>query len=232
MATQDRRVHPRVDSLNLLTFSSYDANEDKVAQGMGRTLNVSESGILLETSEPIGKNEEVSLTIALREEVVTINGRVVRASQGYEGKYESGIQFHGLGPREADLLNEYIHAFKEEYRRRHVRVDSINLIAYKVYDKEGRLLDEGMGRTLNVSESGILLETQEPVENGMMAALNVALRDDVMELKGTVVRYNEGCEGRFESGIEFFELDERDKEILRKYIDAFRREYHPSGQAV
>ncbi|MFP4474912.1 MAG: PilZ domain-containing protein [Desulfatibacillaceae bacterium] len=229
MANQDRRAHPRIDSLNLLTYSCYDANRDKVGQGMGRTLNVSESGILLETLEPIGEDEVVSLTLALRDEVVTINGTVVRTMPGCEGKFESGLRFQDITPEQVDTLREYIKAFREEYRRRHDRVDSINLIAYKLYDDQGQFISQGMGRTLNVSESGILLETPDPLEKEMIVALTIALKENVLDIQGTVVRFSEGFEGKFESGIEFFELGDENRKLLKEYIEAFRRDFESTG---
>ncbi len=229
MAGIERRAHNRVDSFNLLAYSCHDKNNETVAQGMGRTLNISESGILLETSEPIAETVEVILTVAFRDEVVALKGRVVRAMPGYEGKFESGIRFHGLGPGDSDLLRQYIKAFKEEYRHRHERVDSINLIAYRYYDEQGALIDQGMGRTLNVSESGILLETQEPLEKDKLVSLDIALNEDVLDIQGIVVRFSEGLEGRFESGIEFMETSSDEKDMLRRYIEAFGREYGQDG---
>ena len=43
-------------------------------------------------------------------------------------------------------------------KRKHYRVDSLNLLSYTCQDEEGNLVKHGMGRTLNVSESGILLK--------------------------------------------------------------------------
>ena len=46
MVSQDKRKHFRVNSLNL-SYVYVDGNNDEEKQTIGRTLNVSESGILL-----------------------------------------------------------------------------------------------------------------------------------------------------------------------------------------
>ena len=52
MNTNEKRKHPRVNALNL-SYICLDEDQQVIKQGMGRTLNVSESGILLETHFPI-----------------------------------------------------------------------------------------------------------------------------------------------------------------------------------
>jgi hypothetical protein len=76
MTTQEKRKHARVSSLNL-SYVCLDEKDKIVKQGMGRTLNVSESGILLETHFPIDNKHIVTLTLGLEEELVDIKGRPV-----------------------------------------------------------------------------------------------------------------------------------------------------------
>ncbi|MBW1988818.1 MAG: PilZ domain-containing protein [Deltaproteobacteria bacterium] len=108
-------------------------------------------------------------------------------------------------------------------RRRHPRIDSINLLAYTSYEYEegGRIASQGMGRTLNVSESGILLETHEALGKGLLC-LTLALEEDLVDLKGKVVRSTHAEDGSFSSGIEFVNLGERETEALKQYIAAFK----------
>jgi len=51
MTSNDKRLHLRIDSLNLLAYSCIDDTGQVVVQGMGRTLNVSQGGILLTPGE-------------------------------------------------------------------------------------------------------------------------------------------------------------------------------------
>ena len=53
MMTLEKRIKPRADSHNILSYVCLDEENEIVEQGMGRTLNVSEGGILLETHDSI-----------------------------------------------------------------------------------------------------------------------------------------------------------------------------------
>jgi len=113
MATQEKRKHARISSLNL-SYVCLDENDKIVKQGMGRTLNVSESGILLETHFPIDKTHIVTLTLGLEEDLVDIKGRPVHTRTNNEGKYEVGIQFFEPDKKASRSLKKFIDAFGEQ----------------------------------------------------------------------------------------------------------------------
>ena len=113
MTTQEKRKHARVTSLNL-SYVCLDEKDKIVKQGMGRTLNVSESGILLETHFPIDKSHMVTLTLGLEEELVDIKGRPVHTRTNDEGKYEVGIQFFETDKKARRSLKKFVAAFGEQ----------------------------------------------------------------------------------------------------------------------
>ena len=113
MTTQEKRKHARVSSLNL-SYVCLDEKDKIVKQGMGRTLNVSESGILLETHFPIDKSHIVTLTLGLEEELIDIKGRPVHTRTNDEGKYEVGIQFFKPDKKARRSLKKFIAAFGDE----------------------------------------------------------------------------------------------------------------------
>jgi hypothetical protein len=113
MTSQEKRKHARINSLNL-SYVCLDENNQVIKQGMGRTLNVSESGILLETHFPIDKNHIVTLTLGLAEDLVDIKGRPVRISTNKQGKYEVGIEFLKPDKKACRTLKKFIDAFGEQ----------------------------------------------------------------------------------------------------------------------
>ena len=115
MSIKNKRLHSRIDSLNLLSYSCTDETGQVVIQGMGRTLNVSQGGILLETHVQIDLSYIISLTIGFKEELVDINGKVVRSTPGKGDYYESGIKFHDMDKAALQVLKKYIKAFNEQY---------------------------------------------------------------------------------------------------------------------
>jgi c-di-GMP-binding flagellar brake protein YcgR len=113
MAIKEKRKHARFNSLNL-SYICLDENNEIIKQGMGRTLNVSESGILLETHFPIEETYIVTLTLGLKEELVEIKGRPVHSSTNAEGKHEIGIEFLEPDGKTRKALKHFISTFQKE----------------------------------------------------------------------------------------------------------------------
>jgi c-di-GMP-binding flagellar brake protein YcgR len=111
---KERRKHSRISSLNLLSYFCIDENDEIMAQGAGRTLNVSEGGILLETHTPIDPQHTVSLVIAMENELIDIRGKVVHNRTGKDGRFLTGIQFVETDESARDILKKFITEFRNE----------------------------------------------------------------------------------------------------------------------
>ncbi len=108
----EKRKHSRIDSIYLYNYIHIDANDsDSQMQGMGRTINVSESGIMLETHTPFGENDTVDVVVGLKEDMVTLRGRVVFTQTTETGQFRSGIDFLSIDDDSLTLLRRYIKAF-------------------------------------------------------------------------------------------------------------------------
>jgi len=112
MGLKEKRKHQRINSLNL-SYICLDENQNIVKQGMGRTLNVSESGILLETHFPIEKDNTVMLTLGLEEILIDVKGQAVHVRAGDDGIYEIGIEFRDLDDQTGQKLKKFIAALKD-----------------------------------------------------------------------------------------------------------------------
>lgn len=110
MTTREKRKHPRISSLNL-SYVCLDENKKIIKQGMGRTLNVSESGILLETHFPIDKSHIVGLTLGLEEDLIDIKGRPVHIHTNAAGKHEVGIEFLNIDAKTRKALKKFMDTF-------------------------------------------------------------------------------------------------------------------------
>lgn len=112
----------------------------------------------------------------------------------------------------------------EGKRRKYERKDSLNLIDYVVLGPEGNPISRRMGRTLNVSKGGILLETHHPLKQGQSVVITIALEEDLVEINGRVI-YVKPCEEKlFCSGIEFSEIDKEGERVVKNYIEALKAE--------
>jgi hypothetical protein len=113
MPESEHRKHPRYDALNLLNYVCLGAEGGIEQQGMGRTLNVSESGIQLEVHASLAVKTVVSLSIGLKENMIQIKGRVVHAKATRDGRHQAGIEFFDIDATELNVLKAYIKAFEK-----------------------------------------------------------------------------------------------------------------------
>ena len=114
MVEHERRRCPRIQALNLISYSCLDETENIVAQGMGRTLNVSEYGILLETYVSIDPKYSIALSIGLGNELINIKGQIIYSKPGKNDKFEAGIEFLEKDESTIEILRKYIKAFSEQ----------------------------------------------------------------------------------------------------------------------
>lgn len=111
---EENRKHKRIHSTNLLNYVCLDEKGEAFAQGMGRTLNVSESGILLEIHAALPPQTLVSLTIGMEEQIIDIQGTAVYSKLSADGSYETGIEFIDIEAAELAVLQKFIQAFEQK----------------------------------------------------------------------------------------------------------------------
>ena len=114
MRMNEKRQHHRINALNLISYSCIDATESVVAQGMGRTLNVSEDGILLETHVSIDPEYTIELAIGLEDELINIKGSIIYTKPGKDEKYQAEIEFLETDTATTEILKKYIKVFSKQ----------------------------------------------------------------------------------------------------------------------
>ena len=88
-------------------------------------------------------------------------------------------------------------------RRRYQRVHISNLISYVSMDEDGRLIDQSIGKALNVSQSGVFIETSRIILSGFISLMSIDRDNRLIEITGRVA-YSRNIEsGKFGTGIEF-----------------------------
>ena len=110
-------------------------------------------------------------------------------------------------------------------RRKYHRKNSLNLVDYIILDDEGVTISRAMGRTRNVYERGLLLDTHRPLEVGQSVMITVSLKEDIVELKGVVLHLlPPSSEYRHCARIQLRQMDEAGNELLKRYIEALRND--------
>ncbi len=87
---------------------------------------------------------------------------------------------------------------------------------------DGEACHQGMGRTLNVSESGILLETYKPIESHARIAITIGFEEELVDIEGEVVFLKESAKDTYEAGVQFSQINDTERIILLKFIEAFK----------
>lgn len=113
MNEENKRRHVRIHTLNLSHLYASEG-KDGAVQGMGRTLNLSESGMLLETSFDVPMAEPLVLTLGLEDELLELTGHAVYSKPTGGGKYETGIEFRDIDVKDFPKLKWFIHVLTDK----------------------------------------------------------------------------------------------------------------------
>jgi predicted Zn finger-like uncharacterized protein len=106
-------------------------------------------------------------------------------------------------------------------RRKFPRAKTRNLIAHITVGRDGQVLSQGMGKALDISKGGMLLETLFPVEKGTLSLMAVDKDLSLFEMKAELVYCKKTSSGRYHSGIEFSDTDSQVIESITKLIKAY-----------
>jgi predicted Zn finger-like uncharacterized protein len=112
----DRRKFPRTKTRNLIAHLSVDQNGKGVSQGMGKALDISLGGMLLETLVPIEAGQISLMAVDKDNNLLEMKAEVVYCNKADLGKYRAGVKFSGT---QLQVLNFVKRLIKEYNRRKH-----------------------------------------------------------------------------------------------------------------
>ena len=70
----DRRRHPRVDTNNLISYFCIDQKDNKTTQRIGKTIDISQEAILIETHKLIESKYILLTVIGMEDEFIQVKG--------------------------------------------------------------------------------------------------------------------------------------------------------------
>jgi len=114
MTKSDRRKHPRVKTRNQVSYVCIDDKENELAEGIGRTLDISQSGVLLETNDIVDSEYILIMTISLDSEILEIKGKVVYSRIKDSGKFLTGIHFMESRTKKLEIIKAFIRVYSYE----------------------------------------------------------------------------------------------------------------------
>ncbi len=108
----NKREFIRYNSLHLVYYSLFDQDMKNCGEGVGRTINISQGGALVELSSlPLGEFTTVVLELALRDSLIKFQGRVMFSKPLDPEKMEVGVQFVGMTDEQRKSLLEFFRRF-------------------------------------------------------------------------------------------------------------------------
>lgn len=117
-------------------------------------------------------------------------------------------------------------------RRKYPRISFENRVAYTLYNNARKKVDHGFGRTHNLSQSGVLLETEKKLEGAFIILMTIDLEGKKIQIKGKVVTSrcfdDSGC---FLTGVEFLGTKEEQIEAIKAFVKThLHRKHADSGR--
>ncbi len=106
-------------------------------------------------------------------------------------------------------------------RRQYSRPKVVQLLDFLVVDEDGVQGEYSMGRTLNISEGGILLESHMALPAGQKIMITLGVEDQLIDIMGRIV-YKTALDGRHQNGIAFFHISEEGRKLLQRYVNTLR----------
>ena len=117
-------------------------------------------------------------------------------------------------------------------QRKHPRVPTSNLIAFNVYDEDGRLVNQNMAKALNISQGGILIESASMIGADWISLMSADSQNELMEVSGRVRFSRENENGMFEIGISFEGTPEEKVEFAKRLVKVFHHRKNNPVMAV
>jgi hypothetical protein len=116
-------------------------------------------------------------------------------------------------------------------RRRWPRISTENRVVYVLFSSGREQVDRGIGRTRNLSQTGVLLETEKILKGAFVVLVTMDLEGKKVKVKGTVVasRYCNDS-GYFLTGVEFIGPKDEQLEAIKAFVKIHvHRKYNSYG---
>ena len=105
--TPDKRGFPRLDSSHLISYTHYDRTDNPNGVGMGKTLDLSQTGVTIQIDRFFPEDSGLEMVIALEDKLITVRGRVVHVREIGKELYDLGVCFTEINDADRQSLVEF-----------------------------------------------------------------------------------------------------------------------------
>ncbi len=222
---QDKRRHKRF-KLDLIEINGKMSLADKV-----EIIDISLGGVALKADRRLNIGKEYMIKLGEKGKSIDVKGIVVRSElSGIEERtngeriliYQAGMKFKdGSADKIADFLNSIEHNRKEKVP---AMVDRRLNVRFEITTPSERTLSFPAQFTVrNISLSGMLIQTDQVLGTESVIPMGLSLSDDShVNFNGRVAscrKTEEKGQEQFEIGVEFSDLTDKDRTLLKTFID-------------
>ena len=108
-------------------------------------------------------------------------------------------------------------------RRQAERRYALKFLDYEVISEKGEVLSRGLARTLDVSETGLRLETGDFFDPGQHLRITLGLDNDLVQMDGKVINSQPTTDELCASGVMFLEIDDADRSTYQRHFDELKK---------
>ena len=126
----EKRKYPRVNIYYPISYACLDKNHGVLEQNMAVALNISQNGILIETSSIVLSKWIELISVDLNENIIELKGKIAFCKKVQSGKYRTDINFQASREQNVAFAKQLIkahHYCKKEYRYRLPESDRLSL---------------------------------------------------------------------------------------------------------
>jgi len=110
-----------------------------------------------------------------------------------------------------------------EEKRKHPRTKTKNLLSYVGMDNRGNEKEQGMGKTLDISIGGVLIETLSPIVSKDILLTATGIKGELINIVGKIGYHRAEDSGMFRTGIQFIEDNEKNRLFIISLIKAYSK---------
>jgi hypothetical protein len=221
---QDKRRHKRF-RLDLVEINGKMILADKV-----EIIDISLGGVALKADRRLNIGKEYVIKLGDKGKHIDVKGVVVRSELiGIEERtngervsiYKAGLMFkEGQADQIADFLNSIEQSKKEEVP---VTVDRRLAVRFHITTPREKILSfPAQFKVKVISLSGMLIQTEQPLEIESMIPMDLSLSaDNPVNFVGRVASCQmteDKGQGCYEIGMEFTDLTEKDRTLLKTFM--------------
>ena len=110
MNVAEKRKYPRVQIHNLISYVCLGEDGQPIKRLMGSALDISQGGLLLETTQQIEPGNGILITADEQDRIVEIKGKAAYCRETGPGKFYVGISFQGTPDENIQFVKHMVRA--------------------------------------------------------------------------------------------------------------------------